>query len=542
MLLLMPIRRLALLACILTPLACSAQLSMNFRSEGLNFATPGIPFQAERITHSTQTLPDGNTIVRAEHEILARDNDGRLYDESQALAPDGTPATGATVLHVIIDPVAKRILQWNSKSKSVLSQVLPPNVRVTLTTLPARRDQSTGVPKDKLITKTEDLGGKTIAGIEVIGLHVTVTLPAGTIGNSKDLVYTRDVWFSKNMQMNMSESDSSPFDGPRSAEITTFKQEAPPDTLFQPPADLPITQQTNTVQAMINKSTAPANTVPPEYTVAMQDIHDPEKQEAAAQVLLAYVKTHEDMQNNVAYALASAGIHLDEANDLSQQSIQRVETATAAIDIDHVAQADLNRMNALASHWDTLGWIRHRQNNDDAARSYCRLSWELGGRGAGLDHLAQIARKENDLPAARHLLQVAMSGQLDDNEKVRNGIDLKDLGVDKPVAIAEPELIKISGFTPVSGSSANFYLLFVAHARPQVRWQSGDGRLSPAERAISSATFAPQMPDDGPEHILRRAQLNCTASDCTLTMLYSWQTWPGNLPVLAPSPVLPPKP
>jgi hypothetical protein len=65
-------RGILLLFCISsTPLL--AQLSTSFSQTGETVTTAGTPFQAERVTHTSRILSDGNQIVLEEHETIARD-------------------------------------------------------------------------------------------------------------------------------------------------------------------------------------------------------------------------------------------------------------------------------------------------------------------------------------------------------------------------------------------------------------------------------------------------------------------------------------
>jgi hypothetical protein len=56
-----------------------------------------------------------------------------------------------------------------------------------------------------------------------------------------------------------------------------------------------------------------------------------------------------------------------------------------------------------------------------------------------------------------------------------------------------------------------------------VKWIGGNKELADMEPAIASTTFPAQMPDDGPEHVIRIGRLACDSSACKLTLLYSWQ-------------------
>lgn len=258
-----------------------------------------------------------------------------------------------------------------------------------------------------------------------------------------------------------------------------------------------------------------------EYARELDEIVDPATREKAADALVVYAKTHPDAQNHVAHVFASRNTHLDEALTLAQESVERVEKQTASIDIDHVSSNDFQTMEVMAEYWDSLGWVRYAQGDLKAAKTYCQIAWELGGEGLYIGHVAHIALDENDKTTAIRLFQIAMSGKMDDREKGQTASDLQKLGVDHPQAIVELTSIPVPAREVVPGS-ANFMLLFAGNQPPQVKWVSGDKSLTHFENAISQASFPPQSPDNGPEHMTRLGRMVCTQTACNLEMMFPW--------------------
>jgi hypothetical protein len=116
---------------------------------------------------------------------------------------------------------------------------------------------------------------------------------------------------------------------------------------------------------------------------------------------------------------------------------------------------------------------------------------------------------------------------MDDREKAQTLNELGELNVAQPQPINEPTVITMPAVQSLQGK-ADFNLLFVAKLQPEVKWVGGDVSLAAAEHAISVANFPSQMPDDGPEHVLRRGHLVCTPTACKLTLLYAWQADTAN--------------
>jgi hypothetical protein len=217
---------------------------MSFRSDGETVLTPGLPFQAERVTRIYHKLVDGNEISREEHETIARDADGRFYDESRLTSSGDKPLPNAGIFHLVADPVAHTTLTWSTFSQVALTGRLNPSTHLIVNTLPQHPDETAHLPKNSSIVTTQDLGKKTIAGLAATGTRTTTTIPAGAIGNTRDVVITHDVWISTDLQITISESDDSPISGTRTAEITTITRIAPSTAIFQLPSGYTIKTQT----------------------------------------------------------------------------------------------------------------------------------------------------------------------------------------------------------------------------------------------------------------------------------------------------------
>jgi hypothetical protein len=88
--------------------------------------------------------------------------------------------------------------------------------------------------------KTESLGTKTIEGVQVTGTRSTQTIPAGTIGNDKDLNITRETWYSPELKLVIQSTQSDPRFGQTTYTLKNIQQGSPDVTLFQVPANYTI--------------------------------------------------------------------------------------------------------------------------------------------------------------------------------------------------------------------------------------------------------------------------------------------------------------
>ena len=239
------------------------------------------PYEAQAVTEMKQTLADGSHIVQSTTATVARDSDGRTV-RVQKLGPMGpwkesSPGNSQT-LTTIFDPVAKEHIDYTSDSKTahvLLMPALPPSSR-TAAVVGAESGFSVsaptpgGGPENGLTvagpgpagavvqgfavqaqplspqaskgteTKTESLGAKTIEGIQVTGTRSTQVIPAGTIGNDKDLNITRETWYSPELQLVIQSTQSDPRFGQTTYTLKSIQQGSPDVTLFQVPANYTI--------------------------------------------------------------------------------------------------------------------------------------------------------------------------------------------------------------------------------------------------------------------------------------------------------------
>lgn len=221
------------------------------------------PYQAQAVTEMKQTLADGSHITQTTTATVARDSDGRTV-RIQRLSTIGpwksasdSSQTNPT-LTTIFDPVANTHIDYTSDSK--IAHVLampgppPPGAQAVGAAGFAVFAGGPGTGGGGPVTfsvqghgelpgsaenngaKPESLGTKTIEGISVTGTKDTETIPAGTIGNDKALVITRETWYSPDLKLVIKSAQKDPRFGETSYSLTNIQRNEPDSTLFQVPA------------------------------------------------------------------------------------------------------------------------------------------------------------------------------------------------------------------------------------------------------------------------------------------------------------------
>jgi hypothetical protein len=237
---------------------------MAFRIEDNAEIVKNQPYQAQAVTELKQTLADGSHITQTTTATVARDSEGRTV-RIQKLSTIGpwrstseSSEADSPTLTTIFDPVAKTHTDYTSDS--TVARVLP-----IPTPPPSGAGRSAaggfamfahspasggdagpvtfavqahaGPPGPALASdaKTEQLGTETFEGIPATGTRVTSTIPAGTIGNDRDLTITRETWYSSDLNLVIRSTQSDPRFGTTTYTLTNIQRNEPDPTMFQVP-------------------------------------------------------------------------------------------------------------------------------------------------------------------------------------------------------------------------------------------------------------------------------------------------------------------
>jgi hypothetical protein len=84
---------------------------------------------------------------------------------------------------------------------------------------------------------TEELEPQTINGVYAKHSRVTITIPAGAIGNNKEIKVVNERWYSDELKVLIKSVNTDPRFGVNTYELTDIKQTEPEQALFKPPAD-----------------------------------------------------------------------------------------------------------------------------------------------------------------------------------------------------------------------------------------------------------------------------------------------------------------
>ena len=238
----------------------------------------GAPYSAEEVTETRQTLADGNRITRKSSALVYRDGQGRTRRE-QSLESIGhlglqsqEPLKTITIndpvggVNYILDaasrtarklPAANVVMHSTSAGKPATREVFERHVEISGPPGSAALPHTAGVRvlirhSESGAANKEALGKQVIEGIEAEGSRVTVTTPAGQIGNELPIQTISESWYSPKLQTVVLSKQSDPRMGDTTFRLTKVELGEPAASLFEVPADYKVVSDGN-MQFMIHK-------------------------------------------------------------------------------------------------------------------------------------------------------------------------------------------------------------------------------------------------------------------------------------------------
>ena len=241
---------------------------------GTGVAGVTAPYSAVGESSSLQTLADGTHIIRnATTEKVYRDSQGRTRTERPLCRrsmddPDAVyveirdPVAGYAYLLDVQEHTAHRyVLQVHEQptraSRAVLAAVLtagpppllPDSVMRVEPPPPPPASPDGAAPK----SSSEPLGSETMEGVLVQGTRTTRIIPVGEVGNDRSLTVVHEVWTSPELKILILSKTVDPRIGEQTIRLTNVDTSEPSLSLFEPPADYKVVDETEAVQITYRK-------------------------------------------------------------------------------------------------------------------------------------------------------------------------------------------------------------------------------------------------------------------------------------------------
>ena len=226
----------------------------------------GAPYSAEAVTQTTQTLADGSHIVNSTSSMIYRDSEGRERRE-ESISKLGTMSAGGPPVKAVFisDPVAKVSYSLDAATHTAHKMS---GLNAGMTTSIAAVKSGTAFSMNRTFSsttgggggpvviveghaiggndpsaqKTEKLGTQTMEGVQADGTRTTMTIPAGQVGNERDINIISERWYSQELQVLVLSKHSDPRMGETVYKLTNINRAEPLHSMFEVPADYTISE------------------------------------------------------------------------------------------------------------------------------------------------------------------------------------------------------------------------------------------------------------------------------------------------------------
>jgi len=200
------------------------------------------PFTAIVHTEWIRPLSDGGTFTLANQRQIARDSQGRIYEERWFLVPKDGKVQSRRYLIQIADPEARTLYNCFLLRTPHQCTLQKSAERPIASYRPAAR-QSGALPNGDGFRTHEELGTQDIQGIETQGTRDTITYNAGVIGNDRPFNVTREFWFATSLGIDLRSTVTNPSFGKQVFTLTDVSSSAPDPALFQIPEGFSVVDQ-----------------------------------------------------------------------------------------------------------------------------------------------------------------------------------------------------------------------------------------------------------------------------------------------------------
>jgi hypothetical protein len=192
------------------------------------------PFSAIVHTQWIRPLPEGGTYTVVNQRLVARDSRGRIYEERWLLVPKGSDVKSQMNVIQVADPSQRTLYNCFTLVKPHRCMMLDFFESPTAIYKPDT-GRTGALPNGKGSSTHEDLGIRTIAGVETTGTRDMTIINAGVNGNDRPYSITREFWFAQNIGINLLSELSGPRIGKQIFTLTDVSFAEPDPALFELP-------------------------------------------------------------------------------------------------------------------------------------------------------------------------------------------------------------------------------------------------------------------------------------------------------------------
>ena len=192
------------------------------------------PFTAIVHTEWARPMPGGGNVVTVNQRRIARDSQGRIYEERWILVPKDSGIESQMNRIQIGDPMTHTLYDCQMLERP--HRCLLEDYTETASTNYVPVIGTTGpLPNTAGYQTHEDLGVRYVEGLDCTGSRDTTTYNKGLFGNDRPVNATREFWHSAHLGINLISLVTGPHVGSQSFKVTDVNLPEPDAALFQLP-------------------------------------------------------------------------------------------------------------------------------------------------------------------------------------------------------------------------------------------------------------------------------------------------------------------
>jgi hypothetical protein len=192
------------------------------------------PFTAIVHTEWTRPMAGGGTFTFVNQRQVARDSRGRIYEERWLLAPKGSEDQSRMNVIQIADPSAHTL--YNCFTLQTPHRcVLDTFAEAAMKTYKPAAFSSGALPNNAGTRTHEDLGTRSVSGIETTGARDTSNFNAGVMGSDQPFSSWREFWQAPQLGVNLYSEVVNPSVGKQMFTLTDVNLAEPDARLFELP-------------------------------------------------------------------------------------------------------------------------------------------------------------------------------------------------------------------------------------------------------------------------------------------------------------------
>jgi hypothetical protein len=195
---------------------------------------PGEPFSGVVEVERLLIHSDGSSVRLKTVRDIARDSQGRIYNESRALVPISSTETPQLLRIHLYDPQTRisTVLNPRERTFSIMTVARPPATLPPALVYAAPTGNS--LPQNEF-TKEEDLGIRDMEGSPAHGVRETQIIPAESSGAGREIVITDEYWYSDDLRINLVIKHSDPRTGAVTMTVSELTRAEPDRARFEIP-------------------------------------------------------------------------------------------------------------------------------------------------------------------------------------------------------------------------------------------------------------------------------------------------------------------